>query len=87
MLTPLKAIRTARKLACADLAQAVGVRQPTINRIENGRCNASLELADRIAKYFKNAITRDQILYPRDYAAASPSSRTRAPRALQKARV
>ena len=67
MITPLRAERTKRGISTAALALAVGVQSPTINRIENGKMVASPDLANRIAKYFDNAVTRDQILFPEDY--------------------
>jgi transcriptional regulator with XRE-family HTH domain len=68
MSTPLRLERERRKLTAEALAAGVGVTQPTINRIENGRKRPSPDLANRIAKYFGNAVTRDQILFPEDYA-------------------
>ncbi len=65
--TPLKTERKKRGISTKDLAAAVGVQPPTINRIENGRMNPSLDLANRLAKHFGNAVTRDQILFPEDY--------------------
>lgn len=67
MDTPLKVERCKRNLSATDLAQAMGVTQPTINRIENGRKRPSPDLANRLAKFFDNAVTRDQILFPEDY--------------------
>jgi len=45
----------------------VGVNQSQYSRVESGKRRASPELANRIAKYFGNAVTRDQVLYPEDY--------------------
>ena len=39
-----------------ELARAVGVTRQTIISLENGRYNASLQLAHKIAKYFGVAI-------------------------------
>lgn len=39
-----------------DLASAVGVTRQTIISLENGKYNASLQLAYRIAKYFNTTI-------------------------------
>lgn len=46
----------------------MNVKQPTLSRVENGKRRPSPELANRLAKYFGNAVTRDQILFPEDYA-------------------
>jgi transcriptional regulator with XRE-family HTH domain len=72
MSTPLRVEREKRGMTTEELAIAVGVRQPTISRVESGRSRPSPELADRLAKYFGNAVTRDQILFPEDYVEAAP---------------
>lgn len=72
MITPLKATRLAADLPTETLARAVGVRSQTINRVENAKARASLELADKIAKHFANKISREQILYPADFMVALP---------------
>lgn len=74
MPTPLKVERKRRGMTLEDLATAVGVKQPTICRIENASRKASPELADRIAKFLDNAVTRDQILFPKDYVSQDVSS-------------
>ena len=48
----LKLARLERDMSQADLAQAVGVTRQTIISLENGRYNASLLLAHKIARYF-----------------------------------
>lgn len=73
--TPLKMAREKRGITPQQLAAEVGVTQPTINRIENGKKRASLDLADRLSKFFGGTVTRDQILFPADYAKPiKPSS-------------
>ena len=46
----LKRIRAARGWSQATLAEAAGVKQATISRIESGTNNPSLAVADQIAK-------------------------------------
>lgn len=46
----LKRIRTARGWSQAKLAEAAGVKQATISRIESGTNNPSLSVADQIAE-------------------------------------
>lgn len=67
MATPLKLIRTRHKISSEKLAQAVGVKHPTISRIENGKKRPSPELAIRLAKYFDGEVTRDQLVFPEYY--------------------
>ena len=45
-------LRKAGRITQEELAEAVGVTRQTIISLENGRYNASLLLAHRIAKYF-----------------------------------
>ena len=49
-------LRKERRISQAELADAVDVTRQTIISLENGRYNASLLLAHRIAKYFGLAI-------------------------------
>lgn len=52
MKNRISALRRARKVTQEELGQAVGVTRQTIISLENGRYNASLQLAHRIARYF-----------------------------------
>ena len=45
-------LRRARRISQAELADAVDVTRQTIISLENGRYNASLLLAHRLAQYF-----------------------------------
>ena len=49
-------LRKARRISQAELADAVVVTRQTIISLENGRYNASLLLAHKIAKYFGSPI-------------------------------
>lgn len=49
-------LRKARRISQAELAEAVAVTRQTIISLENGRYNASLLLAHKIAKYFGTTI-------------------------------
>ncbi len=48
----VKEFRKENKVTQDDLAGAVGVTRQTIISLENGKYNASLQLAYKIAKYF-----------------------------------
>ena len=52
----IAALRKERRLSQAELAEAVSVTRQTIISLENGRYNASLLLAHKIAKYFGTTI-------------------------------
>ena len=52
----LAALRREHKMTQAELAEAVAVTRQTIISLENGRYNASLLLAHKIARYFETTI-------------------------------
>jgi len=54
--TKIQELRKAHKVTQNELADAVCVTRQTIISLENGRYNASLVLAHKIAQFFKVAI-------------------------------
>ncbi len=56
MKNRIQELRKAGKIRQEDLAEAVGVTRQTIISLENGKYNASLQLAYKIAKYFHMTI-------------------------------
>jgi len=52
----IRELRKERQVTQDDLARAVGVTRQTIISLENGKYNASLQLAYKIAKYFDSSI-------------------------------
>ncbi len=52
MKNRIQELRKDQKIRQEDLAEAVGVTRQTIISLENGKYNASLQLAHRIARYF-----------------------------------
>ena len=52
----IAALRKERRISQAELAEAVSVTRQTIISLENGRYNASLLLAHKIARYFGTTI-------------------------------
>lgn len=52
MLVRVKDYRKGYKVTQDELAKAVGVTRQTIISLENGKYNASLQLAHKLAKYF-----------------------------------
>lgn len=49
-------LRAEARLSQQDLAEAIGVTRATVNAIESGDYNPSLELAFRVALFFKTDI-------------------------------
>jgi len=56
MKNDLPALRAARNMTQADLADRLNVSRQTVNAIETGRYDPSLPLAFAIAKLFKSRI-------------------------------
>lgn len=52
MTNRITQLRKERRISQAELAYAVNVTRQTIISLENGRYNASLLLAHKIARYF-----------------------------------
>ena len=52
MKNRISELRKERRISQAELADAVEVTRQTIISLENGRYNASLVLAHKIARYF-----------------------------------
>ena len=48
----IQSLRNERRVTQQELAEAVGVTRQTIISLENGRYNASLLLAHKLAQYF-----------------------------------
>jgi transcriptional regulator with XRE-family HTH domain len=85
MITPLKTHREKLKLTSRSVALELGITPSHYRRVEIGETAASPELANRLAKHFGNAITRDQILYPEDYTDAAARKPAHQAQQLQKA--
>ncbi len=56
MQTRIQELRKERKVTQSELADAVNVTRQTIISLENGRYNASLILAHKIAQFFGTTI-------------------------------
>lgn len=56
MKNKIQELRKRRKLSQSELADAVEVTRQTIISLENGKYNASLLLAHKIARYFNLTI-------------------------------
>lgn len=56
MQTKLKVYRAMHSLTQEELAKAIGVTRQTVIAMEKGKYNPSLELAFKIARYFKVSI-------------------------------
>lgn len=70
MQTPLERARLAKGVSKSEVARNCCIDKGHYGRIETGERIPSAEVANAIAKYFGNAVTRDQVLFPKDYAAS-----------------
>ena len=61
MQNRIQELRRAHRITQEELADAVDVTRQTIISLENGRYNASLLLAHKIARYF--GLTIEQVFY------------------------
>lgn len=61
----IKELRKNNGITQEDLASTVGVTRQTIISLENGKYNASLQLAYNIAKYF-NVTIEDVFIFEED---------------------
>jgi len=52
----IRVLRAVKGLTQEDLAQELGVSRQTINAIEKGKYNPSLDLAFKMAAYFETTI-------------------------------
>ena len=58
MENTIRVLRAVKGLTQEDLAQARGVSRQTINAIEKGKYNPSLDLAFKMAAYFETTIEK-----------------------------
>ena len=68
MKTKIQELRKQNKVTQEELAAALGVTRQTIISLENGKYNASLQLAFKIARFFEQSI-EDIFLRRNDYVA------------------
>ncbi|AVL75800.1 helix-turn-helix transcriptional regulator [Providencia rettgeri] len=67
MQTPLRKIRLEEQLTISEVANAINCDVGNLSRLERGTQAASLELAERLARFYGDKITEMQILYPKRY--------------------
>ncbi|MDH2394642.1 helix-turn-helix transcriptional regulator [Providencia rettgeri] len=67
MQTPLRRIRIEKQLTISEVANAINCDVGNLSRLERGTQAASLELAEKLVKFYGEKITEMQILYPKRY--------------------
>lgn len=68
-MSKLREFRKSQSMTQADLAKRVGVKKPTISRIETGERVPSVGLIKRIIAVSKGALTADDLLSHEETAA------------------
>ncbi|MBY0415787.1 MAG: helix-turn-helix transcriptional regulator [Bdellovibrionales bacterium] len=56
LINQLHVLRAQKKITQQELADAIGVTRATVNALEKGNYNPSLELAFRLSLYFEKNI-------------------------------
>lgn len=69
MQSPLRKLRKSHGYTLSHVAVGVQVDPATLSRIERCEQVPSVELAERLAKYYKGEISELHILYPGRYQA------------------
>lgn len=69
MQSPLRKLRKSHGMTLLHVATGVQVDPATLSRIERCEQVPSVELAERLAKFFKGEISELHILYPSRYQA------------------
>ena len=69
--TPLLDARNAAGLTQKQLAEALGIDQGHLSRIERNRCQPKPELATQIVAQFPKALDELMVLYPDRYMGAN----------------
>ncbi|MBS0909179.1 helix-turn-helix transcriptional regulator [Tatumella sp. JGM118] len=67
METPLRKMRMEKKLTMSEVALAVHCDVGNLSRIERGVQVTSLDMAEKLSKFFGGLVTEMQILYPHRY--------------------
>lgn len=71
MQSPLRNLRKSQGLTLSHVASLVNIDPANLSRIERGQQIASLDVAERLVKFFSGQINELQILYPQRYSKAT----------------
>lgn len=79
MQSPLRNLRKSQCLTLSYVANLVGIDPANLSRIERGQQIASLDVAERLVKFYSGQIDELQILYPQRYVNPTGDSVKAAP--------
>ncbi|EBJ4581178.1 helix-turn-helix transcriptional regulator [Salmonella enterica] len=67
MQSPLRVLRHSHGYTLQHVANKVGIDPATLSRVERREQTPSVELAERLSKFYEGEINEIQILYPARY--------------------
>nr|DAW17433.1 MAG TPA: helix-turn-helix domain protein [Caudoviricetes sp.] len=71
MSSPLRNLRKSQGRTLSEVAGAIHLDVGNLSRIERGLQVASLDVAERLALFFKGEISELEILYPQRYLTST----------------
>lgn len=71
MQSPLRSLRKSQGMTLSRVAKEVDIDPGNLSRIERGQQIASLDVAERLVRFFSGQINELEILYPHRYANCS----------------
>ncbi|MCY1699506.1 helix-turn-helix transcriptional regulator [Lelliottia sp. SL45] len=79
MQSPLRSLRKSQGLTLSYVANLVDIDPANLSRIERGQQIASLDVAERLVKFYSGQIDELQILYPQRYVNPTQDGAKAAP--------
>lgn len=76
MQSPLRSLRISQGHTLSHVAKLIEIDPANLSRIERGQQMASLEVAERLVKFYQDQINELQILYPHRYPDFVSSGKT-----------
>ena len=70
----IQELRRDRGMTQTQLAEYVGISSDNLGRIERGQQIASLDIAERLVRFFSGKINELEILYPHRYSNCTGAS-------------
>ena len=68
MQSPLRILRKSQGMTLSHVAKEVDIDPGNLSRIERGQQIASLDVVERLVRFFSGKINELEILYPHRYA-------------------
>ena len=75
MVTPLRKVRQQKRLTLAAVASATGTDAGNLSRLERNTQKAGTDVAARLSRFYRGAISEVEILYPERYQTRREKNR------------